>query len=67
MKTKQQKRKQEKLRLGAVVENKKLNKSGLVVKKGFTDGYYHVMSSGKLLEWHMSNIIILLDGVKEDN
>ena len=52
---------------GTIVENQKLKKSGIVLKKGYTDGYYHVMSAGSLVEWHMSNIIILLDARKEDN
>tara|TARA_R110000782_G_scaffold267067_1_gene362081 strand:- start:183 stop:305 length:123 start_codon:yes stop_codon:yes gene_type:complete len=39
----------------------------MIVKQGYTEGYYHVLSSGKLLEWHMSNMIILLTNSKEVN
>ena len=55
------------LKVGAVVENQKLNQQGMMVKQGYTEGYYHVLSSGKLLEWHMSNMIILLTNSKEVN
>ena len=49
---------------GDLVEHAKLEKAGLLIKKT-THDYYHVISEGKIKEWHISNIYLITDRIGE--
>ena len=44
---------------GDVVRNQKINQPGLLIQKTIHDGYYKVISQGKIKEWHVSNIYLI--------
>ncbi len=48
-----------------MVENQKSKKSGLLIQKTIHDGYYKVISDGKITEWHISNIYLISDNLGE--
>ena len=52
-------------RPGDVVENQKLKKPGLLIQKTIHDGYYKVISEGKIKEWHISNIYLISERIGE--
>ena len=44
---------------GDVVENQKLKKAGLLIRKAIHKDYFKVISDGKITEWHVSNIYLI--------
>jgi len=56
---------QKSLKPGDVVENQKLKKPGLVIKRAIHNDYFKVISDGKITEWHISNIYLISDRIGE--
>ena len=52
-------------RPGDVVGNQKATDLGLLIQKTIHDGYYRVISNGKIAEWHISNIYLITDRIGE--
>ena len=50
---------------GDVVGNQKATDLGLLLQKTIHDGYYRVISNGKIAEWHISNIYLITDRIGE--
>ena len=50
---------------GDLVRHQKSRKKGLLVQKTIHDGYYRVISDGKITEWHISNIYVMLNSLGE--
>ena len=48
-----------------MVENQKLKKPGLVIKRAAHNDYFKVISGGKITEWHISNIYLISESVGE--
>ena len=50
---------------GDLVLHQKLEKAGLLIQKTRHDDYYHVISGGKITEWHVSNIYLISERIGE--
>ena len=48
-----------------MVENRKLKEPGILIQKTIHEDYYKVICNGKMTEWHISNIYLLLDKIGE--
>ena len=53
------------LKPGDVVENQKLKKAGMLIKKATHSDFFKVISDGKITEWHISNIYLISERVGE--